>query len=96
LFFFWSYGCVVKFNQIRKHLDDVLSVVLVLTYWIIPQPKHFQMLKTLQILDVLHILNQIFAQVKFCQFAAVLEVAQSFYLIQTQTTNFYVRHVLQR
>ena len=54
------------------------------------------MLKALQVLDVLKIFNLVFSEVKFCEFAAVLEVAQGLDFVETQTANFDVGHVFER
>jgi hypothetical protein len=73
--------CIIKFCEVWQHFDDVLTIVWLLTDRVIPQPKHLQVLKILQVFNVLEVVDQVFAEVELGQFTAMLEVTQRFDLV---------------
>ena len=66
-----------------------------LTDRVVPKPQHLQVLETLQVFDVLKIFNLVFAEIKFSQFAAMLEVAQSLDFVEAEAANFDIGHVFE-
>jgi len=48
----------------------------------------------LEILDVLNVVDEVFAEVKLSQFAAILEVLKRFNLVQAETADLDIRDLL--
>jgi len=76
LLLFRSDRSVIQLRQIWQNFKDVLAILRVLANWVVPEPEHFQVSETLEVLDVLQILDRILAQIKFSQLATVLEISQ--------------------
>jgi hypothetical protein len=63
---------IIKFVQIRKDFDYDQPIVvnlcrkhMYLRAWVVLQPQHLQILEFGEVLNLLYVLDQIFAQIQF-------------------------------
>ena len=77
LSFLVGYGRIVQFDQVGQGPDDELSVVLTLSYGIVPQPQYLQLVTINKTPYFKQITYHVFPEVQFLQILAILKVTET-------------------
>ena len=87
---------VVELDEVRKHLDNFLSVVGCVTAWVFFKPQSVQVRQTLQKLDLVEVTDMILTKVKLFEFGTISKVFKGRQFVDRQTYDCQIRHSSQQ